>query len=259
MKVSQHFLHLTNKFWKNKKSNPRAVSKKSGGCSCPDDVRRVIRKASCGYLVCEVCSEVICDKGIFYHHANTFQNRNNYNSGESVMGSIVQGHNTYNRSQKWATNSIDNSLYLRQYNISTICSQQKKPIPRNIVRSACQLFKMIHAHKKDDGIRRGGPLTGYMAACLKYAAKEAHVPLKNELIIKMFFFNEKIREEWETATPKHRAKIIESFKPHLTVGMNYLNDLIFYQKTREGSIDSLSTSKQRLIRVKNYINAQFRR
>lgn len=204
------------------------------------DCKRTIRCNLSYNLICKDCGRIVSMSDYMMPPSIGYLNQKgeiqHFSTGctpsypKSILGTRIQGFNTsLKRTHQWTSMNSEKSLKDKRNKIIQVCTQHNEPIPRKIVSLACDTYTKIHLFKNRDGIKRGRPLIGRMAACVQYAAQQYDFPLQEETIIDMFFINDKHKKGTKTY-----KNLIRQSKQYLRKGMTYLLDLKFYE---DGQVD----------------------
>lgn len=181
----------------------------------------------------------ISSKGILPRYGNVTDK----NLPCSTLGTNINGCSRLRRAHLWTNNNQEKSLKDKRKRITQVC--KNNGVPLKVISLACDLYLRIHQNKHRDGIRRGRPLIGRMAACVGCAAKHHNYAMSEERLIRMFFLSD--RENRMIAQRgndlKHMNGIVSPYRSYVRKGMTYLLDLLFYGSSNHASTDKAGGAK----------------
>lgn len=158
------------------------------------------------------------------------------------IGGTKTSNCSFNRKMQMHSSKDNKPLLDKINDIRRSCQGE---IHKSIVDAGINLFRIIDEDKRlNGGIRRGRPLCGYKAACIKRAAQQAKFPLDDKKLALMFF-----PKRNDDESDDHR-KSISLY--HVNKGMEKLHELLGDIEERTHDIP-LSTAEKRLQEVISFI------
>lgn len=201
----------------------------------------------CGKILHVVMQETYMNTAYLKQKGITsrYSHSNNKTYPLSNLGTSFKGFCTpLKRMHQWTSNTSEKTLRNKRQKIIQVCNHYDKNISPKIVNSACDLYTEIFL--QNDGVKRGMPLIGRLAACVLYAAEELDYPLQENAVLEMFFVPDTKKDK--------KDEIINANRHHLRNGMTYIADLKFYKNLHSKHKNKLSTKESRIKTVKNLIN-----
>lgn len=233
----------------------RSISKKSHKhmlCECA--VSDAVRCEKTCSMYCRSCGTVLyqlndtMQPGIYGINgkgiAPRYGNVTDKNFPTSSLGTNINGFSHLKRAHQWTNSNQEKSLKDKRKKITQVCKNYN--IPTKIMNLACDLYMRIHENKHRDGIRRGRPLIGRMAACVGCAAKHYNFAMSEDCLIQMFFVSDSDnkRVKKNMTDTKVLNDIIGPFRPYVRKGMTYLLDLLFYETSNHADSEKTTGMKR---------------